>query len=101
MIFKKDHFIFGAVLGFFGPILGLIIFKMTKFQGSSFRDTFNFIFFEETGHRTLSVALSLSLLVNALLFTIYINTRKDKTAKGIFALTCVYGLLVLCIKTFS
>jgi len=47
------------------------------------------------------LALSLALLVNAVLFTVYINTRKDKTAKGIFALTCVYGLLVLCIKTFS
>jgi len=101
MIFKKDNFIFGAILGFFGPILGIIIFKMTRFQAYSFSDAFNFMLFEETGHRSLSVALSLSLLVNAVLFTIYINSHKDKTAKGIFALTCAYGLLVLCIKTFS
>lgn len=101
MIFKKDNFIFGAILGFIGPLIGIIIFKMTKFQASSFKDTFDFMLFQETGHRTLSVALSLSLLVNAVLFTIYINTRKDKTAKGIFALTLVWGLLVLCIKTFS
>jgi len=101
MIFKRDNFILGAILGFIGPLLGIIIFKMTKFQANSFRDTFNFMLFEETGHRTLTVALSLSLLVNALLFTIYINTRRDKTAKGIFALTLVYGILVLCIKTFS
>ena len=95
MIFKKDNFIFGAILGFVGPILGVIIFKLTKFQ------TMHFMLVEETSHKTLSVALSLSLLVNAVLFTIYINSHKDKTAKGIFALTCVYGLLVLCIKTFS
>ena len=101
MIFKKDNFIFGAILGFIGPLIGIVIFKMTKFQGNSFRDTFDFMLFQETGHRTLSVALSLSLLVNALLFTIYINSHKDKTAKGIFALTLVYGILVLCIKTFS
>lgn len=101
MIFKKDNFIFGAILGFLGPLLGLIIFKMTRFKAQSFADTFNFMLFEETGHRSLSVALSLSLLVNAVLFTFYINSRIDKTAKGIFALTCVYGLLVLCIKTFS
>lgn len=101
MIFKKDNFIFGAILGFLGPLLGLIIFKMTRFKAQSFTDTFNFMLFEETGHRSLSVALSLSLLVNAVLFTFYINSRIDKTAKGIFALTCVYGLLVLCIKTFS
>ena len=101
MIFKKDNFIFGAILGFFGPILGIIIFKMTKFRSYTFTDTLDFMLFQETGHRTLSVALSLSLLVNAVLFTIYINSRKDKTAKGIFALTCAYGFLVLCIKTFS
>ena len=101
MIFKKDNFIFGTIIGFLGPLLGIVIFKFTKFESNTFRETFHFLLFEEPSHRTLSVALSLSLLVNAVLFTVYINTRKDKTAKGIFALTCIYGLLVLCIKTFS
>ncbi len=101
MIFKKDNFLFGAILGFIGPLLGIIAFKMTKFQTYSFADAFNFMLFEETGHRTLSVALSLSLMVNAVLFTIYINSRRDHTAKGIFVLTLVYGLIVLSIKTFS
>jgi hypothetical protein len=54
----------------------------------------------EPGYRTLSVALSLSLLLNALLFTIYINSGRDHTAKGIFVTTLIYGLLVLSIKTF-
>ena len=64
-----------------------------------FRETFQFMFLEP-GFKTLTVALSLSLLLNALLFTIYINNHKDKTAKGIFTTTLVYGLLVLIIKTF-
>ena len=55
----------------------------------------------EPGFRTLSVGLSLSLLLNALLFTIYINSRKDNTAKGIFAVTLIYGLIILSIKTFA
>lgn len=101
MIFRKDNFILGTVLGFIGPLIGIVIFKLTKFESFSFPDTFHFMLFEEPSHNTLSVALSLSLLVNALLFTIYINGRRDKTAKGIFTLTCVYGVLVLCIKTFS
>ncbi len=100
MIFKKDNFIFGAIMGFLGPIVGVIIFKMTKFQSFTFSNTFEYMW-REQGHRTFSVALSLALMVNAVLFTIYINSHKDKTAKGIFALTCVYGFLVLCIKTFS
>jgi membrane-bound metal-dependent hydrolase YbcI (DUF457 family) len=100
MIFKKDNFIFGAILGFIGPILGVIVFKMTKFKSFTFANTFEYMWHEQ-GHRTFSVALSLALMVNAVLFTIYINSRKDKTAKGIFVLTLIYGLIVLSIKTFS
>jgi len=100
MIFKKDNLLFGALLGFIGPLVGLLIFKFTKFSSFSFANTFEYMY-KEQGHRTISVALSLALLVNAILFTIYINGRKDKTAKGIFALTCVYGLIILLMKTFS
>ncbi|MGC4102653.1 hypothetical protein [Ferruginibacter sp.] len=101
MIFRKDNFILGTVLGFTGPLIGVLIFKYVKFRSYSFRDTLDYILHSDPGHNTLSVALSLALLVNAVLFTVYINTHKDKTAKGIFALTCVYGLVVLCLKTFS
>lgn len=100
MIFKKDNFWLGAIMGLMAPILGIIIFKMNKFKVFSFRETFQYMFLEP-GFKTLTVALSLSLLLNALLFTIYINARKDKTAKGIFATTVLYGLLVLIVKTFG
>ena len=66
----------------------------------TFKDFFQWLYVEP-GFKTLSVALSLSLLLNALLFTIYINSNKDKTAKGIFATTLVYGLAILIIKTFA
>ncbi|MCP9752310.1 hypothetical protein [Ferruginibacter sp. HRS2-29] len=100
MIFKKDNLIFGAILGFIGPLVGLLIFKFTKFSSFTFANTIEYMY-KEQGHRTISVALSLALLVNAILFTVYINGRRDKTAKGIFALTCVYGLVILLMKTFS
>ena len=99
MIFKKDNLILGLVLGVFAPALGLIIFKMYKFNVFTFKETFQYITVEP-GFRTLSVALSLSLLLNALLFTIYINSGRDETAKGIFITTLIYGLVVLSIKTF-
>jgi hypothetical protein len=99
MIFKKDNFLLGLILGILAPFLGLLIFKYSKFSVFSFRETFQFLTLEP-GFRTLSVALSLSLLLNALLFTIYINSGKDNTAKGIFVTTLLYGLIVLSIKTF-
>ncbi len=100
MIFKKDNFAFGAILGFIGPLIGLLIFKLTKFSSFTLAATFEYMY-REQGHRTISVALSLALLVNAVLFTIYINSRKDQTAKGLFALTCAYGVAILLLKTFS
>ena len=99
MIFKKDSVLLGLILGAFAPLMGLVIFKMYKFSIFSFKETFQYMTVEP-GFRTLTVALSLSLLLNALLFTIYINTAKDNTAKGIFITTLIYGLIVLSIKTF-
>jgi len=99
MILKKDNFILGLVLGILAPILGLLIFKMYKFSVYSISDTLQYMIVEP-GYKTLSVALSLSLLLNALLFTIYINSGRDYTAKGIFVTTLIYGLIVLSIKTF-
>ncbi len=100
MIFKKDNVVLGLILGILAPFLGLFVFKIFKFSVFSFKETFQFMMFEP-GFRTLTVALSLSLLLNALLFTIYINSGKDNTAKGIFITTLIYGLVVLSIKTFS
>ena len=101
MIFKKDSFILGTILGFVGPILGIVIYKYIKLSEFSFRESLHYMIYNDPGYHLFTVALSLALLVNAVLFTLYINTHKDKTAKGIFVLTCVYGLLVLCIKTFG
>jgi hypothetical protein len=100
MIFTKDSFKLGAILGFIGPLLGILIFKFVKFRVFNFKEVFQFMY-TEPGHKTITVALSLALLVNAVLFTLYINSLKDKTAKGIFIVTCVYGLLVLGIKAFG
>ncbi len=99
MFWKKDNFLMGLVMGLVAPFLGIMAFKLSKFSMFSFKETYQFMVLEP-GYKTLTVALSLSLLLNALLFTIYINSRKDQTAKGIFVTTLVWGLLVLSIKTF-
>ncbi len=100
MIFKKDNFILGAVLGLVAPMLGLLLFKMYKFSVLTMKEMW-FYMMNEQGYRTLSVGLSLSLLLNAVLFTLYINSHKDNTAKGIFTVTFIYGILILSIKTFT
>ncbi len=100
MIFKKDNIWFGIALGFIAPVLGLVLFKINKFSVLSYKEVFQFMMLE-SGHRTLSVALSLSLLLNAIIFTLYVNSGRDNTAKGIFLTTIIYGISVLVLKTFG
>lgn len=100
MILKKDNFIFGFIIGLIAPFAGFAVFKYTKLGPLSYFEALQYIF-AEPGHRLLTAAISLSLLANAILFTIYINARIDNTAKGIFAATIIYGLTALSIKTFG
>ncbi len=99
MFWKKDNFLMGLLMGLIAPMIGILVFKFSKFSAFTLKETFQFMVLEP-GYKTLTVALSLSLLLNAFLFTMYINSRKDQTAKGIFVTTLVWGLLVLSIKTF-
>ncbi|HVT84263.1 MAG TPA: hypothetical protein VHD35_03630 [Chitinophagaceae bacterium] len=98
MIFKKDNLKLGLILGLIGPLAGLLIIYFIKFPGLSFGDFFDL--FINTNRLITSIG-SLSLLANVLLFTIYINTHRDNTAKGIFLITLIYGIGILVLKILN
>ena len=100
MIFKKDNFIFGFIMGLIAPFAGFAVFKYRQLGPLSYFEALQFIFVQP-GHKMLTVAISLSLMANAILFTIYINAHIDKTAKGIFVATLIYAITALSIKTFG
>lgn len=96
MIFKKDHLKFGILLGILGPLIAMVIYYFWVFSRTiSFREYFYVL---HTNLQLLTAISSISLLANAVLFTIYINTHRDKTAKGIFVATLIYGVAVLLYK---
>jgi hypothetical protein len=95
MIFKKDDLKLGLILGLIGPILGLVLIYFFKFSSTSFGDFLDTFFHDR---RLITSIGSLSLLVNVVFFTIYINTHRDKTAKGIFLITLIYGISILVLK---
>jgi hypothetical protein len=98
MIFKKDNFRWGLALGLIGPLLGLVIIYFVKFPSYSFMD---FLTYFMNDNRMITSVGSLSLLVNVILFTIYINTHRDETAKGIFLITLIYGIGILVLKILN
>ncbi|MFT4204448.1 MAG: hypothetical protein QM610_11130 [Chitinophagaceae bacterium] len=98
MFITKDDFKLGLVLGVIAPFFGVVLYYFLKFA-----KTFSFGEFLQIllNHKPLITAISsFSLLANAIIFTLYINTRKDNTAKGIFVVTCFYAIVALVLKLF-
>lgn len=95
MIFKKDNFIFGLAFGLIAPMIGFLLYKYVKFKEFTLADMFQYL---KSNPNLISVFISVSLLANAALFTIYINGHRDKTAKGIFTITLVYAIIALIYK---
>lgn len=97
-IFKKDHFVFGLVLGFIAPLIGFLVYKFVKFKSLSLEEMIQWM---KLNPSLITVSITVSLMANAILFTIYINGHRDQTAKGIFILTLVYAAIALSFKYFA
>jgi hypothetical protein len=96
VIFKKDNLSFGLILGFITPLLSLVIYYFVKFYPVfSMGDMFDAL---KTNKRLVTAISIPCLFLNVILFTIYINSRRDSTAKGIFASTLVYAIASLLFK---
>jgi len=95
---KRDNLKLGLVLGFIAPFAGFAIYYLMRFRLFTVKEYLRVLMMEKS---LLSGIVNLSLLVSAILFTLYINSRKDKTATGIFIATCIYGVSALLIKWFG
>ena len=98
MIFKKDHLRLGLFLGLVGPLLGLIVIYFVKFPSYGILE---FLEYFMNDNRLITSIGSLSLLANVILFTLYVNTHRDETAKGIFIVTLMYGIGILVLKIMN
>ncbi|WP_072836879.1 hypothetical protein [Flavisolibacter ginsengisoli] len=95
---KKDNLQMGLILGLITPVIVFIIIYIARFSGYTFPE-FIRVFFRE--NRLITFFGVWCLVGNIALFTYYINTSRDQTAKGIFAVTLIYGIGVLLIKLFN
>ena len=98
MILTKDNLKLGLVLGLLGPIAGLAVVYFARFSSFTFLEFLDNFIHE---NKLITSIGSLSLLANAVLFTIYVNTNRDKTARGIFIVTLIYGIGILVMKMFN
>jgi hypothetical protein len=93
---KTDKLQFGLLLGFIAPLLSLAIYYLIKFFPLfSLKDFFSFIGSNKGQITAISVPC---LVLNIVLFTYYINSHRDRTAKGIFTVTLIYAIMALLLK---
>ena len=96
MIFKKDNLRLGIIIGLIAPLLAMFVYYFWNFSKTMTMSEYFFLL--RRNKSLLTGVSSICLVANALFFTIYINTHRDKTAKGIFAATMAYGIAVLVYK---
>lgn len=98
-MFKNDKLWVGIIIGLVAPLLAMLIYYFISFYPKqvSFSE---FLYYMKTYKTLLTGVSTISLVANAVLFTLFINSRKDNIAKGIFVSTLVYGIGVLLVKLF-
>jgi len=96
VIFKKDNLRLGLLLGLVAPIFSLVIYYFVKFF--PLYTVKDFFFFLRTNKTQITAVSMPCLVLNIALFTFYINSHRDNTAKGIFLATIIYAILALLFK---
>jgi hypothetical protein len=95
LFLKKDSLQLGLALGLVVPLLVLFIIYGIRFNAYGLAE-----FFEVLGQesRLLTFVSAWCLVANIGLFTLYINSERYSTARGVFIITVTYGVLFLLTK---
>ncbi len=93
----KDNLILGIILGFIAPVIGIICFYFAKFSSMSFSEFLQILVMWKSFFTSV---ITVSLIADGIIFTIYTNTDRDITAKGIFIATLIYAVISLSLKYF-
>lgn len=85
----------GLALGLVVPMIVFVLIYLLRFRYYALPE-----FFEILGQesRLMTFVSAWCLVANIGLFTLYINTERYNTAKGVFIVTVAYGILFLLTK---
>ena len=92
---KWDNLKLGLVLAFLLPVLVFFLIYFARFSYYPFSD---FLHTLKEESRLVTFFAAWSLVADIALFTFFINTRRDRSAKGVFIISVAYGLLFLAFK---
>ncbi|MGV3527343.1 MAG: hypothetical protein ACO1OO_00455 [Flavisolibacter sp.] len=92
---NRDNLQLGLVLGLILPALVFLAIYLIRFSNFTLDEFINYF---TTEKRMVTFFGVWCLVANIALFTYYVNTNRDRTARGIFIVTLFYGIGVLLAK---
>lgn len=96
MFLKKDSVVLGLILGFLAPFVGVGCFYLFKFSTSmTFQEFIQILLITKS---FFTAIITVSLIADAGIFTLFINTNRDHTARGVFIATLIYAIICLILK---
>jgi polyferredoxin len=84
----------GAVIGIIAPIAAFVVYVAFFTKNAEPIEMFN----QLVAMNKLAHAMSLSVLINLLIFFMNIKTYRDEAARGILLATILYGITIAIIK---
>lgn len=91
----KDNLKLGLALGFILPVAVFFGIYFVRFSYYPFGEFLNVLKQES---RLITFFSAWCLVANIALFTLFINSKKDRSAKGIFIMSVMYGLFFLLLR---
>lgn len=91
----RDKLQLGIILALLLPLLVFLVIYYGRFSNYGFSE---FLYVIQTESRLLTFMASWCLVANIGLFTLYINSGRYQTAKGVFGITVLYGIIFLLLK---
>jgi hypothetical protein len=92
---KRDELRLGLLLGLLAPLLIFFLIYAVRFSDYDFGDFLQLFVAQK---RLITFFGAWCLVGNIALFTAYVNTGRDRTARGIFIVSLIYGIGVLLAK---
>lgn len=89
--------VIGFITGLIAPMLVMMCFYLVKYSRFTIGEFVNLML----GAQIFIPLMSLSVIINLLLFFIFLWTNKDYAARGVILATMVYAFTVIIFKTIS
>ena len=87
----------GFMIGLFAPAISLFVFISFYFEPDGFIGLYEKLV-EFNNRNVLTHVISLSAIINLILFFMQIRLKKDSMAKGILSATLVYAFIIIFMK---